>query len=273
MKHLIVVTGLVLAAPLAVACAEHASPPTSAQKAANQAEQASQKAQKEAAEARKNAQVAQQKDAEAQQNLRAAQAQEAQANQRAQQASHGAGFAEEQAGYTGQTGYERQAGAAAPSEGAAEAQAGGAGGEGQANAGKVVVVTVGLLFPTNSSQISPAAKPKLDEVAKALLMNPEANNVTVQGFTDDTGDPASNKALSKLRAQAVADYLQSKGIPKDRVTTKGLGEEHPVSGEKTNEGRAMNRRVEIVIQPASAQPSQPSSPQPSSPQSPQPTSP
>lgn len=238
MKHIVVVTGLALVAPLVGACAENANPPTSAQKSAYEAEKASQKAQKEAAEARQNTQVAEQKQAQANQNLRNAQAQESQADQRAQQASHGAGYAEERSG------------AAAQPQGVTEAQGGTAAPGEKTPVEKVVVVTVGLLFPRNGLDLNPAARPKLDEVAAALSAKPEAHSVMVEGFTDDTGDPNFNKALSAGRAQVVADYLESKGIPKDWITTRGLGQEQPVSAEKTVEGRAMNRRVEIMIQPA-----------------------
>ncbi len=127
------------------------------------------------------------------------------------------------------------------------------GAAGQANAGKVTVVTVGLLFPTNSAELSPAAKPKLDELAAVLRAKPEANDVIAKGFTDDTGDAAFNMALSQRRAQAVSDYLASQGVPKDRIMTRGLGEANPISKKNTVEGRAVNRRAEIEVRPASGQ--------------------
>jgi outer membrane protein OmpA-like peptidoglycan-associated protein len=248
MKHNVAVIGPVVAMFLVSACAENAKPPNAAQQNAQQAEEASQKAQKQAQDAREQARIAQQKDDEARQQLQHKRAEERQAEQRAQQASHQAGYAEQQAGAT----VPRTA--AAPRIGATEAQGSGAGGQaGQAAAPKVIVVTAGLLFPSNGAELSPAAMPKLDELAAALRAKPEANNVIAEGFTDDRGDAAHNKVLSQRRAQAVSDYLASRGIPRDRIMTRGLGAASPVSTEKTVEGRAVNRRVEIVIRPASSQ--------------------
>jgi outer membrane protein OmpA-like peptidoglycan-associated protein len=115
---------------------------------------------------------------------------------------------------------------------------------------KVIVISTGLLFTTSSSDLSPHARAKLHEVASALKTDPQSNNVIVEGYTDDRGTDAYNAALSMRRAQSVADFLESEGIPKDRVTTEGLGPQNPVSQAQTPEGRALNRRVEITIRPA-----------------------
>jgi outer membrane protein OmpA-like peptidoglycan-associated protein len=115
---------------------------------------------------------------------------------------------------------------------------------------KVIVISTGLLFPTSSSDLSPHARAKLHEVAGALKADPQANDVMVEGYTDDRGTDAYNAALSMRRAQTVADFLENEGIPKDRVTTEGLGPQNPVSQARTPEGRAVNRRVEIMIRPA-----------------------
>jgi len=253
MKPKASVIGPVVAMFLVGACAENAKPPTTAQQSADQAEQAAQKAQKEAQEARKDERTAQQKREDAERTLRRKEAEEHEAEQRAQQASYRAGHAE------------HRVASELPRGGAAEAQAGtmghpGASGQtnppAPARTGKVIVVTAGLLFPTNSAELAPAAKPKLDELAAALRAKPEANDVIAKGYTDDTGRAVFNKALSERRAEAVKDYLSSQGVPRDRIKTTGLGDASPASTNKTVEGRAVNRRVEVVVQPASGQPGQ-----------------
>jgi outer membrane protein OmpA-like peptidoglycan-associated protein len=127
-------------------------------------------------------------------------------------------------------------------------------GEGGANEW---VLSSGLLFATNSADLSADAKSKLDQVAKALKASPAkaTTEIHIQGYTDDRGSDEVNAALSQKRAQAVADYLESRGIPRAQVTTKGLGSTNPVATDQTAAGRAQNRRAEIVIQP-NAQPSQ-----------------
>lgn len=79
-------------------------------------------------------------------------------------------------------------------------------------------------------------------------MNPKLNFVTgeIDGYTDNVGDPQYNVKLSKRRDDAVADYLRSKGVKmSDRFMTQGFGEEHPIADNKTEEGRAQNRRAPI----------------------------
>ncbi|MGA7119823.1 MAG: OmpA family protein [Polyangiaceae bacterium] len=256
MKPIAFVIGPAVAMFFVGACAENAKPPTTAQQSADQAEQAAQKAQKEAQEARKDERTAQQKREDAERTLRRKEAEERQAEQRAQQASYQAGHAE------------HRAASAIPPNGVAEAQAttmGHPAAPGQTNAGapsgpakagKVIVVTAGLLFPTNSAELAPSAKPKLDELAAALRAKPEANDVIAKGYTDDRGRTGFNQALSERRAQAVKDYLASQGVPRDRIKTTGLGDASPAGTNKTVEGRAVNRRVEIIIRPASGQPGQ-----------------
>jgi len=71
--------------------------------------------------------------------------------------------------------------------------------------------------------------------------------VDVVGYTDSTGPAKYNQGLSERRAKSVYDYFVSKGIAADRLTTKGYGEERPVASNATREGRAKNRRVELVV--------------------------
>jgi outer membrane protein OmpA-like peptidoglycan-associated protein len=95
--------------------------------------------------------------------------------------------------------------------------------------------------------ITPQAK--LNQVAEALLMNDPESTFTVEGHTDSQGKPAFNQKLSEDRANAVRDYLVSHGIAADRITAKGYGSQRSVADNKSAEGRAENRRVEIVISP------------------------
>jgi outer membrane protein OmpA-like peptidoglycan-associated protein len=139
-----------------------------------------------------------------------------------------------------------QQGAAPNKTGVTEAQ--GAGGANEREAGKkIVVFTSGLLFATNSAEVSTAAKPKLDQVADALKAQPQSNRIEINGYTDDTGSSEGNMHLSQQRAQAVANYLESKGVSKDHISVQGFGSEDPISSDKTVEGRAVNRRVDILV--------------------------
>ena len=114
----------------------------------------------------------------------------------------------------------------------------------------LVVITSGLLYPTGGTKISDAAQPRLNEIATTLKTQPQSSTIFVQGHTDDVGSPAANLKLSAVRAQAVADYLEKQGVPKDRIVVRALGEQFPISDKKTAEARAVNRRVDIMVQPA-----------------------
>jgi outer membrane protein OmpA-like peptidoglycan-associated protein len=268
------VAALVVGSAVISACASSQKELTAPQQAAAQAEEQSQKAQADAQKAREEANKTQKDLADAQQANDEARKAEMAANQRATAASHQAGFAEQQAQLAAQPpaapppAAPPAAAQQTPEKGAAEAQGSHAGHD---STGKVTVITASLLFKTGSAELLPSAKPKLDEVAQALSAQPQANNVKVEGYTDSTGTAAINDPLSQERAQAVADYLESKGVPKDRITAEGFGKQDPVSQAPTAEGRALNRRVDIVIEPVEgkampqAEPphGQPSQPQPS----------
>jgi outer membrane protein OmpA-like peptidoglycan-associated protein len=114
----------------------------------------------------------------------------------------------------------------------------------------LVVITSGLLYPTGGTEISDAAHPRLNEIAATLKTQPQSSTIFVQGHTDDVGSPAANLKLSAERARAVADYLEKQGVPKDRIVVRALGEQFPISDKKTAEARAVNRRVDIMVQPA-----------------------
>jgi outer membrane protein OmpA-like peptidoglycan-associated protein len=113
--------------------------------------------------------------------------------------------------------------------------------------GMVITLQGEVLFRTGKYDLKPGAMAKLDEIADALKGKEQP--ITVYGYTDDVGTADHNMTLSQNRAQSVADYLVSKGLPKDLVTAQGKGPSNPVAENTSVEGRAQNRRVEIVVQP------------------------
>ena len=109
----------------------------------------------------------------------------------------------------------------------------------------------GIFFDFNKADIKPESEPALSEVAKLLKSNP-ALRVWVVGHTDYVGSAETNVALAKARAAAVAQALTQKhGIEAKRLTPYGIGPYAPVAANTTEEGRAKNRRVELVAQPSS----------------------
>ena len=107
------------------------------------------------------------------------------------------------------------------------------------------------LFDTGSATIYPGARDRIVRVGQSLNRN-ERTDVMVIGNTDSVGGAEFNQRLSEQRAQAVADVLVSSGVNPARLRTKGAGEDNPVATNKTAEGRARNRRVEVYVQPGSA---------------------
>lgn len=102
-----------------------------------------------------------------------------------------------------------------------------------------------LNFETNSWQIRPADAATLDEVAAALKQTP-GMKVSIEGHTDNVGTPESNRVLSERRAQSVLDALVQRGVDRARLSAAGFGQERPAADNRTEEGRAKNRRVELV---------------------------
>src|SRR5262249_44212570 len=105
----------------------------------------------------------------------------------------------------------------------------------------------GVHFDFNKARIRPDAMPILDEAADILGKNPNVN-VDVNGYCDAIGGMAYNLRLSQRRADAVVAYLESKGIAGSRLTPHGYGKTNFVATNATAEGRAQNRRVELVPQ-------------------------
>ena len=106
-------------------------------------------------------------------------------------------------------------------------------------------VALYINFDTGKATIRPDSQPVIDQVAEMLQSNPGLK-LNVEGHTDSVGSPASNKALSENRAKAVVAALAAKGIDGKRLTAVGWGQDKPVADYLTEEGRAKNRRVELV---------------------------
>ena len=108
------------------------------------------------------------------------------------------------------------------------------------------VVLQNIFFEFAKATLKPASYPSLDRVVKFMQDNPDIK-VEIDGHTDNIGSDAVNLKLSRARAQAVVNYITSKGIYPKRLVAKGFGESQPVATNNTAEGRAQNRRVEFKI--------------------------
>jgi len=109
-----------------------------------------------------------------------------------------------------------------------------------------VTFAADAFFDFNKSDLKPEGRAKLDDlVSKMQGINLEV--IIAVGHTDAVGGDAYNQKLSVKRSDAVKNYLTSKGVEKNRVYTEGKGEKQPVADNKTTEGRAKNRRVEIEV--------------------------
>lgn len=103
-----------------------------------------------------------------------------------------------------------------------------------------------VYFDFDKSVLKPAAKAELDRAAKIMMENMDVV-LELQGNTDNLGSHKYNKALGNRRANAVFKYLNSKGVKSDRLKELSFGEEKPIASNDTEEGRAKNRRVDLVI--------------------------
>ncbi len=119
----------------------------------------------------------------------------------------------------------------------------------QETRGMVITLSGGVLFASGKSELLPAAQLKLNSVAEALTQQDPDSKLVVEGHTDSQGAAAFNQDLSQRRAQTVRDYLVSRGIAEDRISAQGFGPSRSIADNKSAEGRANNRRVEIVVQP------------------------
>lgn len=117
--------------------------------------------------------------------------------------------------------------------------------------GTVITLSGSVIFPSGKSELLPSARGKLGEVAAALSQGDPASKIVVEGHTDSVGGDAMNQALSLRRAEAVRNELIAQGVSGSRVSVEGFGPSRPVADNDSPAGRANNRRVEIVVQPAS----------------------
>lgn len=102
-------------------------------------------------------------------------------------------------------------------------------------------------FTFGKSTLSPEGEAKVQGVAATLNRYP-SRAVEVNGYTDAIGTDARNERLSERRAEAVKDALVRNGVSASRITTRGYGDANPVASNATAEGRAQNRRVEIILE-------------------------
>lgn len=111
-----------------------------------------------------------------------------------------------------------------------------------------VILPEEVTFPTGSDQVDPTFYPALREVARSLNAHPQST-VRVVGHTDNVGSQAFNQKLSVDRALSVARILIRYGVSSSRITYSGRGMNEPITSNSSSSGRAMNRRVEVVITP------------------------
>jgi len=113
--------------------------------------------------------------------------------------------------------------------------------------GLVITLSGSVLFASNQSTLLPEARTRLDQVAAVLLTTRE-RHLVVEGHTDSQGTDSHNMDLSQRRADSVRDYLVQKDYGADLIQSNGMGEGRPVADNANAEGRANNRRVEIIIE-------------------------
>lgn len=115
--------------------------------------------------------------------------------------------------------------------------------------GMVITLSGSVLFASAKWDLLPTAQMKLNDVANALIKEDPISKMVVEGHTDSQGGASYNQDLSQHRAQAVRDYLVTRGISSDRISAQGFGLTRSIADNASPEGRANNRRVEIVVLP------------------------
>ena len=118
------------------------------------------------------------------------------------------------------------------------------------NTGDRLIVTLpqDILFAVDSTHITPSLRSDLSVLAQNLINYPNST-IQIIGHTDNTGSADYNQSLSTERALAVSSILQQNGVPQFRIQSTGRGESQPIASNLTPEGRAQNRRVDVVILP------------------------
>jgi len=110
----------------------------------------------------------------------------------------------------------------------------------------LVVTMADVLFDTGKYTLRPAAREKLAKLAGIVLGHPGLK-LAAEGHTDSTGTSEFNQRLSVKRAESVADYLTSQGVPRDSLSAEGFGDTKPIAQNNTSGGRQQNRRVELIV--------------------------
>ena len=113
-------------------------------------------------------------------------------------------------------------------------------------ADEIRLLAKNIYFETASDKIKSSSFESLNKVAEIMVVHPNAN-LSIEGHTDSHGDDAMNLDLSKRRAQSVLNYLSGKGVDVGHLMAKGFGEMMPIADNSTEEGRALNRRVELIV--------------------------
>jgi outer membrane protein OmpA-like peptidoglycan-associated protein len=116
----------------------------------------------------------------------------------------------------------------------------------QAIEANATIVLKNIFFDVNKFDLKPESQVELDKLVQLMNENPGLK-IEIGGHTDNVGKPADNLTLSNNRAKAVVSYLVGKNINTNRLVAKGYGETKPVADNKTEEGKAMNRRTEVKV--------------------------
>ena len=116
--------------------------------------------------------------------------------------------------------------------------------------GTIITLSGAVLFKTNESELLPIAQSSLRKVAEALNQYDEGRKIVVAGHTDSVGSDTVNQRLSQSRADSVRLFLVQSGVNADRIRAVGKGESEPIAENKSPDGRANNRRVEIIVEGA-----------------------
>jgi len=114
--------------------------------------------------------------------------------------------------------------------------------------GTVITLDGAVLFVSGKAELLPIAQQKLNDVAEALKQTEDEQSIKIEGYTDSRGSDETNLKLSQQRAEAVRAYLVNRGVKAARISAEGKGEQNPIATNDTAEGRANNRRVEIIVQ-------------------------
>jgi outer membrane protein OmpA-like peptidoglycan-associated protein len=120
--------------------------------------------------------------------------------------------------------------------------------------GLVLTLPGSVYFEVNKSVVQPGMRSRLTEIARALATAGDDSSILIEGHTDADGSNEYNLELSRLRAEAVRSVLVAGGVPAQRIETQGYGETRPIGSNQTANGKAQNRRVEIVLQGSALRP-------------------